>query len=166
MFFLLFAYPFFEQRFTKDRGLHNLLQRPRDNPVRTALGAMAISFYLVLMVAGADDVFAIAFNVPFEWMRWGERVAVLVLPPIAYLVTQRICRGLQRNDREVLERGVQTGVLQEVPGGAFVELRQPPGGVDHEGRPIPLAYGGARVDRSIAVPEEGGEDAAPPGGHN
>jgi ubiquinol-cytochrome c reductase cytochrome b subunit len=164
MFLLLFLYPFLEQLFTKDRGLHNLLQRPRDNPVRTALGAMAIIFYLVLFVAGADDVFALAFNVPFEWMRWGERVAVFVLPPIAYLLTQRVCLGLQRADRDVLERGIRTGLLQELPGGVFVELRQPPGGVDHAGRPIPMAYGGARVDRSVAMPEEGGEHAGPSGG--
>lgn len=157
MFMLLFAYPFLEQWFTKDRQLHSLLQRPRDNPVRTALGAMAIMFYLVLMVAGADDVFAIAFNVPFEWYRWGERVAVFLLPPLAYIVTHRICRGLQRADRDVLERGVRTGLLQEQPDGVFVELRQPPGGVDHEGHPVPMAYGGARVDRSIAVPQEEGE---------
>jgi ubiquinol-cytochrome c reductase cytochrome b subunit len=161
MFLLLFAYPFLEQWFTKDRELHNLLQRPRDNPVRTALGAMAITFYLVLMVAGADDVFSIAFNVPFEWYRWGERVAVFLLPPLAYVVTHRICRGLQRADRDVLERGVRTGLLQEQPDGVFVELRQPPGGVDHEGRPVPMAYGGARVDRSIAVPQDEGEQ---PGG--
>jgi ubiquinol-cytochrome c reductase cytochrome b subunit len=164
MFALVFLYPFLEQLFTKDRGLHNLLQRPRDNPVRTALGAMAIIFYLVLFVAGADDVFALAFNVPFEWMRWGERVAVFVLPPIAYLLTQRVCLGLQRADRDVLERGIRTGLLQELPGGVFVELRQPPGGVDHAGRPIPMAYGGARVDRSVAMPEEGGEHAGPSGG--
>jgi ubiquinol-cytochrome c reductase cytochrome b subunit len=164
MFLLLFLYPFLEQLFTKDRGLHNLLQRPRDNPVRTALGAMAIIFYLVLFVAGADDVFDIAFKVPFEWMRWGERVAVFVLPPFAYLLTQRICLGLQRADRDVLERGIRTGLLQERPDGVFVELRQPPGGVDYEGRPIPMAYGGARVDRSVAVPEEGGEHAGPSAG--
>ena len=157
MFALLAAYPFLEQRRTKDRRVHQLLQRPRDNPVRTALGAMAITFYLVLLVTGSDDVLAIAFNIPFEWLRWTERVAVFVAPPLAYLLTRRICRGLQRNDRDALARGVHTGLLQELPGGAFVELRQPPGGVDHQGRPVPLTYGGARVDRSIAMAEEGDE---------
>jgi ubiquinol-cytochrome c reductase cytochrome b subunit len=157
MFALLAAYPFLEQRRTKDRRVHQLLQRPRDNPVRTALGAMAITFYLVLLVTGSDDVLAIAFNIPFEWLRWTERVAVFVAPPLAYLLTRRICCGLQRNDRDALARGVHTGLLQELPGGAFVELRQPPGGVDHQGRPVPLTYGGARVDRSIAMAEEGDE---------
>ena len=36
------AYPFIEAKMTKDRATHHLLQRPRDVPVRTALGAMAI----------------------------------------------------------------------------------------------------------------------------
>src|SRR5262245_22026043 len=37
-------YPFLEARWTKDKRAHHLLQRPRDVPMRTALGAMAISF--------------------------------------------------------------------------------------------------------------------------
>jgi ubiquinol-cytochrome c reductase cytochrome b subunit len=158
MFLLLFAYPFLEQRFTKDRRPHNLLQRPRDNPVRTGLGAMAITFYLVLFLAGGDDAIAIAFNVPFELLVWVGRIGVLVLPPLAYLITHRICRELQRADRDVLERGVRTGLLQELPDGSYVELRQPPGGVDHEGRPVPMPYGGARVDRSVAWTEESGPE--------
>ena len=39
------VYPFIEARLTKDQAHHNLLQRPRDVPARTALGAMAIAFY-------------------------------------------------------------------------------------------------------------------------
>jgi ubiquinol-cytochrome c reductase cytochrome b subunit len=159
MFLLLFFYPFLEQWFTKDHRLHNLLERPRDNPGRTGLGMMAITFYLVLLVSGADDVFAIAFSVPFEWLRWGERVGIFVLPPLAYVLTRRICLGLQRADRDVLEHGVRTGLLRQLPEGVFVELRQPPGGVDPQGHPVPMTYGGARVDRGVAVPEDGDENA-------
>ncbi|RCW46094.1 ubiquinol-cytochrome c reductase cytochrome b subunit [Halopolyspora algeriensis] len=157
MFLLLFAYPFLERLASKDRHLHNLLQRPRDAPVRSGLGAMALTFYLVLFIAGADDVHAIAFNIPFEWFVWGGRAMVLVLPPLAYIVTHRICRGLQRADRDVLEHGVRTGLLQERRQGVFVEVRQPPGGVDHEGRPVPMAYGGIRIDRSVSGDEDGDE---------
>ena len=32
------SYPWIERKFTKDYAHHNLLQRPRDVPVRTALG--------------------------------------------------------------------------------------------------------------------------------
>ena len=45
------AYPWIEKRFTKDNALHNLLQRPRDVPVRTSLGVMGISFYTVLVLS-------------------------------------------------------------------------------------------------------------------
>src|SRR3954447_22069372 len=40
------VYPWIERRFTKDYAHHNLLQRPRDVPVRTALGVMAITYFM------------------------------------------------------------------------------------------------------------------------
>ena len=46
VFILLIIYPFLEKRFTGDDAHHNLLQRPRDVPVRTGIGAMAIAFYM------------------------------------------------------------------------------------------------------------------------
>ena len=51
IFTLLIVYPFLEKRFTGDNAHHNLLQRPRDVPVRTAIGAMAIAFYMVLTLS-------------------------------------------------------------------------------------------------------------------
>jgi len=156
LFGLLAVYPFAEQLVTGDRRTHQLLQRPRDNPVRTGIGAMAITFWLVLTVAGGDDVLAVALDVPMAGLRWAERIALFVLPPLAYAVTARICRALQRRDRDALEHGVRTGLLQEAGGGTYVELRQPPGGVDAAGRPVPLAYDGTRVEHRVsAVAEEG-----------
>src|SRR5439155_18738079 len=49
-------YPFIEARFTRDKTAHHLLQRPRDVPTRSALGAMAITFYMVLFLSGGNDV--------------------------------------------------------------------------------------------------------------
>ena len=54
----MFAYPWIEAKLTKDRAMHNLLQRPRDVPVRTALGAISIAFYIVLVISGGNDVIA------------------------------------------------------------------------------------------------------------
>ena len=51
VFILLIIYPWIEKRVTGDDAHHNLLQRPRDAPVRTAIGAMAIAFYMVLTLA-------------------------------------------------------------------------------------------------------------------
>ncbi|MFR9805977.1 cytochrome b [Pseudonocardia sp. RS010] len=154
MFALLAAYPFLEQWATRDRRHHQLLQRPRDNPVRTAIGAMALTFWGILFLSGATGVLASTFDVAFELLVWAGRVGLIVVPPIAYMVTKRICVGLQRADRDVLERGVRTGVLQEGPDGVYVEVRRPPGGADRDGRPIPLEYGGARVDHRPATASE------------
>ena len=48
-FSLLFLWPFLEARVTGDHAEHHLLDRPRQRPVRTALGAATIAFYVVLL---------------------------------------------------------------------------------------------------------------------
>ncbi|MFL6085258.1 MAG: cytochrome bc complex cytochrome b subunit, partial [Mycobacterium sp.] len=67
VFVLLIAYPFIEAKVTGDfestAAHHNLLQRPRDGPVRTAIGAMAIAFYMVLTLAAMNDVIAWKFHI-------------------------------------------------------------------------------------------------------
>ncbi|PRX43423.1 ubiquinol-cytochrome c reductase cytochrome b subunit [Prauserella shujinwangii] len=124
VFALLFAYPFLERRVTRDNAAHNLLQRPRDNPGRTGFGMMLLSFYTLLTVAGTDDVMAFIFDVPVETLVWTFRIAVLAVPPLAFVVTYLSCQRLQRADRDVLLRGAHTGVLEPRPGGYYVEVRQ------------------------------------------
>ena len=77
------------------------------------------------------------------------RIGLIVLPPLAYFVTYRICIGLQRSDREVLEHGIETGVIKMMPNGAFVEIHQPLGEVDEHGHPVPLPYAGAQVPKQM-----------------
>ncbi len=142
------VYPFLEAKLTKDRGHHNLLQRPRDVPVRTSLGVMAITFYVVLTLSGANDLIAKAFSISLNAMTWGGRIAILVLPPIAYLITYRICLGLQRHDREVLEHGIETGIIKRLPTGEFIEVHQPLGPVDDHGHGE-LPYAGTAVPKRM-----------------
>jgi len=119
------AYPFLEARLLRDNRFHNLLQRPRDVPARTALGAMAITFFLVLTLSGGNDVIADKFHVSLNALTWAGRIGMLIAPPIAYYVTHRICLGLQQHDREVLAHGVETGIIRRLPDGRFVEVHQP-----------------------------------------
>ncbi|MGZ6864198.1 MAG: cytochrome bc1 complex cytochrome b subunit, partial [Blastococcus sp.] len=107
-------YPFIEARRTKDRRIHNLLERPRDNPGRTALGAMALSFFVVLTLSGGNDVIADKFYISLNAMTWAGRIGVLLAPPLAYYFTYRICLGLQQHDREVLAHGVETGIIRRL----------------------------------------------------
>jgi ubiquinol-cytochrome c reductase cytochrome b subunit len=148
MFTVLALYPFIERKLTKDTAAHHLLQRPRDVPVRTALGAMALTFYLMLMISGGNDVIAAKFDISLNAMTWVGRIGVIVLPPIAYAVAYRICLGLQMHDREVLEHGIETGVIRRLPSGEFIEVHQPLGPVDEHGHGA-LAYGGAPVPKRM-----------------
>jgi Lsr2 len=144
-----------------ERPRHNLLQRPRDVPVRTSLGVMAVTFYLVLLVSSANDWFALYFDVSLNATTWMGRIGLLVLPPIAYAAAYRICLGLQRSGRRVLEHGIETGIVRRLPHGEFVEVHQPLGGVDAHGHPIPLPCQGAPVPKRMNQLGAGG--APPPG---
>ncbi|GHH52716.1 cytochrome bc1 complex cytochrome b subunit [Lentzea cavernae] len=143
------AYPWIERKMTKDYAHHNLLQRPRDVPVRTALGWMAITYFMVLLLMGANDIFAYQFDISLNLTTWMGRIGMLVLPPLAYFIAYRICIGLQRGDREVLEHGVETGIIKRLPHGEFIEIHQPLGPVDDHGHPLPLAYQGASVPKKM-----------------
>lgn len=149
MVILLFAYPWIEKKLTGDDAHHNLLQRARDVPVRTAIGAMGITFFFLTTISGGNDHIAHFFQISLNAMTWFGRIGLLVLPPLAYFITYRICVGLQRSDREVLEHGIETGVIKQMPNGAFVEIHQPLGPVDAQGNAIPLEYAGARVPKQM-----------------
>lgn len=92
---LFYLYPHLEERLTHDHAPHNLLERPRDHPVRTGFATGLFTFYAVLTVAAGDDVLAHWLHVPIEDAVWYFRVAVLVLPAIVFLVTYRICVELR-----------------------------------------------------------------------
>ena len=125
LFTLMALYPFLEQRFTGDRAYHNLLDRPRDKPVRTAIGAASISFYLVLMISGGNDVIASIFQVSVNATTYVGRVALFVVPPIVFWATRRICLALQRSDGELLHHGIESGTIRRLASGEFIEETVP-----------------------------------------
>ena len=141
-------YPFIEARFTRDKTAHHLLQRPRDVPTRSALGAMAITFYMVLFLSGGNDVIADKFNISLNATTWFGRIGILVLPPLAYYVTHRICLGLQQHDREVLVHGIETGILRRSVDGRFYEVHQPLAAADDHGH-AELDYAGWVVPKKM-----------------
>ncbi|WP_319433327.1 cytochrome bc complex cytochrome b subunit [Mycobacterium sp. RTGN5] len=157
VFGLLIAYPFLEKKFTGDTAHHNLLQRPRDAPTRTAIGAMAISLYMVWTLAAMNDVIALKFHISLNATTWIGRIGSLVLPPLIFFIAYRWAVGLQRSDRDVLEHGIETGILKRLPHGAYIELHQPLGPVDDHGHPIPLDYQGAALPKRMNKLGSGGQ---------
>ncbi len=119
------VWPFIEQWITGDRREHHILDRPRNAPARTALGMAVITFYGVLWAEGANDLLAEHLDISLYTITWIARVGVFVLPVLAYIITKRICFGLQRKDNHLIEHGVETGIIRQLPGGEFIEETRP-----------------------------------------
>ena len=88
-FAVLYAWPYIDARLRGDDRAHHLLERSRDRPERTALGVAALTFYVVLFVAGSNDLLAKWFNVPVDAVTWVLRVMVLALPVLTGLLAHR-----------------------------------------------------------------------------
>jgi ubiquinol-cytochrome c reductase cytochrome b subunit len=93
-FFLLWIYPFLERWWTGDRLYHNLLDRPRDRPGRTALGVAGFTFYAVLTVAGAQDVLGFYLDIQQAPVTYALRGILIGLPLLTGLFTWKLCRDL------------------------------------------------------------------------
>ena len=118
-------YPFIESWMTGDKREHHLLDRPRNAPNRTALGAMSITFMLVALINGGNDLIATHFALSINQIMWFTRIGIIVLPPLAFVITKRICLSLQRADREKVLHGRETGRLVMLPHGEFIEVHEP-----------------------------------------
>ncbi len=149
VFTVLILYPWIEKKFSKDDAHHNLLQRPRDVPVRTGLGAMALGFYTVATLMCINDLIAYKFDISINATTWMGRIGLVIVPPLAYFIAYRFCLGLQRSDRQVLEHGIETGIIRRLPDGEYIEIHQPLGPVDDHGHPLPLDYQGATVPKRM-----------------
>ena len=97
-FALLYAWPFLEARFSKDRAEHHLLDRPRDRPLRSALGVATLAFYTVLILSGASDVISTTFGLSVNAVLWALRVASIVAPVLSAVVAYRLCQELAARD--------------------------------------------------------------------
>ena len=94
-FTLLYAWPFLEAWATKDHAPHHILDRPRDRPVRTALGAATLTFYGVMFFAASNDLIAKWLAVPVDTVTTIFLVVLFALPPVVAFVVYRLMRGLR-----------------------------------------------------------------------
>ncbi|MCB2413836.1 ubiquinol-cytochrome c reductase cytochrome b subunit [Demequina sp. TTPB684] len=121
----LALYPWIEAWATGDRGEKHVLDRPRNAPTRTSLGVALITFYVVLVLEGSNDIVATLFDLSINALTWMFRIAVIVLPVVAFIVTKRIAMGLQRKDRELVLHGHETGRIVRFDNGEYIEVHEP-----------------------------------------
>ncbi|MET9380645.1 cytochrome bc complex cytochrome b subunit [Streptomyces sp. NPDC002928] len=119
------VYPFVEAWITGDRREHHILDRPRNAPVRTALGVAWLSLYFVLLIGGGNDIVATHLHLSINAITWFVRIGVFVVPVVTFMATKRICLGLQRRDRDKVLHGRETGTIKRLPHGEYVEVHEP-----------------------------------------
>jgi quinol---cytochrome-c reductase cytochrome b subunit len=100
----LYLWPVLERRFTHDHAYHNLLDRPRDAPLRTAIGMGVLTCVFLVFLAGSADRADVMFGLPYMSQIWGYRILVWLGPIVAGLLSYRVCIELQRGERVEHER--------------------------------------------------------------
>ena len=119
------VYPFIESWITGDKREHHILDRPRNAPTRTALGVAWVTWYVVMLIGGGNDLIATHYHLSINAITWFVRIAFFVAPVIAFIITKRICLGLQRRDRDKVLHGRESGIIKRLPHGEFIEVHEP-----------------------------------------
>ncbi len=125
LFTLLALYPFVESFATGDKREHHVLDRPRNRPFRTAFGVSLLTAFFILVLAGSNDLIATHFHLSINDITWVFRFLFFLGPWAAFVITKRICLGLQRKDRELVLHGHETGQIVRFASGEYIEVHKP-----------------------------------------
>lgn len=122
---IVMLYPFIEERVTRDRREHHILDRPRNTATRTGIGVAGMIFYGVLWGAGSADIAATQLGLGLEGIISALQVMLVAGPILGFIITRRVCLALQAKDRELALHGFETGRIVRLPGGEYVEIHEP-----------------------------------------
>jgi ubiquinol-cytochrome c reductase cytochrome b subunit len=100
----LYLWPWLERRTSGDTAFHNLLDRPRDAPRRTAIGFGFFTWVFLVFLAGSADRVDVLLGIGYVSQIRAYRVLSFVAPPVAALVAYRVCRELQQGEPVAGER--------------------------------------------------------------
>jgi len=125
VFAVLFAWPAIERRITGDVLRHDLLDRPRDRPVRTAIGAAFLSWVVIVFAVGSTDRIFFRLGIPYTTQIHVWRAGIWILPIIVFFITRSACRGLQRSGSHPMRAWQGTVVRRSSDGGVAVLTDSP-----------------------------------------
>jgi ubiquinol-cytochrome c reductase cytochrome b subunit len=134
----LYAWPFLEARRCGDRGSHQLLDRPRDHPVRLGVGVTALVFYALLTIAAADDVIARLLHLPVIGVLRTLQILLLTAPwatgMAAFLMARALRAGGAAGVTALTRADLRKAVAREPP--------VPPMAGDRSAKMLPTPRGG------------------------
>ena len=84
------VWPFIEARLSGDHREHHLLQWPWQAPARLAIGSAVLTLFIVLTVAGGNDVLAVFLHVRVEDLTGALRILAIVAPVVVGLTAYRL----------------------------------------------------------------------------
>lgn len=122
---LVIAYPFLETWLLGDLSARPVAERSRHTPTHTAIGAAGIAFYGVLWAAAGSDQLAMKLSLSLEDVVHVLQLALVLAPVAAFMITRRVCLGLQHRDAVTAVHGHETGRLVRLPSGGFREVHRP-----------------------------------------
>jgi ubiquinol-cytochrome c reductase cytochrome b subunit len=120
----IMLYPFLEGWVTGDKREHHILDRPRNAPTRTAIGAAGITLYGGLWAAASSDLIATHFLVSIDQVIHVIQAIVVLGPFVAFWITKRVCLALQKKDREIVLHGYESGRIVRLPHGEYIEVHE------------------------------------------
>ncbi len=121
---VLYLWPLIDRRLTGDRAAHHITQRPREVPLRTAIGVAALTFYAVLLLAAGEELIVQWTGLTIAAVRDTLRVVVLVLPVLTGLVAHRVASRLRRTSAPSMLQLEVTDVAGEPPAPGDAEAHE------------------------------------------
>ncbi len=100
----LAIWPFAERRISGDRETHNLLERPRNNPWRTAFGVALITWVFLVFLAGSADRVDVTFGLGYATQIRVYRILIWVGPLVIGWITKLVCDELAAGDATAKQR--------------------------------------------------------------
>jgi ubiquinol-cytochrome c reductase cytochrome b subunit len=155
-FAVLYAWPAIERFFTGDIYIHNVLERPRDRPVRTGICVGALTLYVLVFVAGGQDVLAYYLQATQPPVTLALRGICVGLPIVTGTIAWWVCRGLAAAGRLPVTEPPQGSAESAtpplgryLPDRAWVESTD--GQQEQVSRPRVMARGAAIVSGLVAA---------------
>ncbi len=127
VFTVIYGWPWIDKRIYNDYGPHNLLDRPRDKPMRTAVGVAGLIFFTDLTLASATDVIGNGLHISFELLIEILQYGSFIGPIVGFFAAYEVCLLLQHQVAHPIQRPVGGIIIRDAQGGFHTV------GVAHDG---------------------------------
>jgi len=122
LFGFVYLWPWIEKFLSRDDARHELLNYPREVPLRVGVGVAVLAFVIILTLVGSDDVQSNILHISVEKLVEIYQWAVFIVPPIAGIIGFQIAAELRARAR----------IGDEVKPARVVLVRNAAGGYDEE----------------------------------